>query len=93
MFLTKGWSPGLLHWLLTTSSTWQAGLFSGSVVSDSATPWTVARQAPLSMESSTRSTGVGCHSLLQEALYQLSNQLYELGILSTFQCYPLRIKM
>ena len=29
------------------------------------TPWTVARQAPLSMESPGKSTGVGCHSLLQ----------------------------
>ena len=32
-----------------------------------ATPWTVARQAPLSMEFSIlgQNTGVGCHSLLQ----------------------------
>ena len=31
-----------------------------------ATPWTVARQAPLSMGFSRQNTGVGCHSLLQE---------------------------
>ena len=30
-----------------------------------ATPWTVARQAPLSEELSRKNTGVGCHSLLQ----------------------------
>ena len=31
----------------------------------SATPWTVACQAPLSMDSPGQNTGVGCHSLLQ----------------------------
>ena len=30
-----------------------------------ATPWSVACQAPLSMEFSGKNTGVGCHSLLQ----------------------------
>ena len=30
-----------------------------------ATPWTVAHQAPLSMDSPGENTGVGCHSLLQ----------------------------
>ena len=30
-----------------------------------ATPWTVAHQAPLSMEFSGKNTGVGSHSLLQ----------------------------
>ena len=29
------------------------------------TPWTVARQAPLSMDSPDKNTGVDCHSLLQ----------------------------
>ena len=29
------------------------------------TPWTVAHQAPLSMEFSSKNTGAGCHSLLQ----------------------------
>ena len=36
-----------------------------SVVSDSAIPWTIACQAPLSMEFSRQNTGVGYHSLLQ----------------------------
>ena len=36
------------------------------VESDSATPWTVARQAPLSMGFPSKNTGVGCHFLLQE---------------------------
>ena len=36
-----------------------------SVMSDSATPRTVAHQAPLSMGSPGKDTGVGCHSLLQ----------------------------
>ena len=30
-----------------------------------ATPWTIARQAPLSMGSPGKNTGVGCHALLQ----------------------------
>ena len=35
-------------------------------MSDSfATPWTVAHQAPLSMEFPSKNTGVGCHFLLQ----------------------------
>ena len=29
------------------------------------TPWTVAHQAPLSMGSPGKNTGVGCHFLLQ----------------------------
>ena len=29
------------------------------------TPWTVAHQAPLSIEFSSKNTGVGCHALLQ----------------------------
>ena len=36
-----------------------------SVVSDSVTPWTVAYEDPLSMGFSSKSTGVGCHFLLQ----------------------------
>ena len=30
-----------------------------------ATPWTIALQAPLSMDSPGKNIGVGCHSLLQ----------------------------
>ena len=38
-----------------------------SVLSDCfVTPWTVARQAPLSWSSPGKKTGVGCHFLLQE---------------------------
>ena len=36
-----------------------------SVVSDSCNLWTVAHQAPLSMDSPGKNTGVGCHALLQ----------------------------
>ena len=36
-----------------------------SVMSDSATPWPVAHQAPLSRNSLGENTGVGCHFLLQ----------------------------
>ena len=55
-----------------------------------ATPWTVARQAPLTMDFPGKITGVGCHFLLQgifpiqglnssllycrQILYQLSYQ-------------------
>ena len=35
------------------------------VVSDSVTPWAVARQAPLSMGYPGRNSAVGCHFLLQ----------------------------
>ena len=34
-----------------------------------ATPWTVARQAPLSMDSPGKNTGVGCHSSFHNALH------------------------
>ena len=46
-------SPAL-HLLLSLSLTWLVG-----------TPWTVARQAPLSTGFPGKNTGVGCHSLLQ----------------------------
>ena len=36
-----------------------------SVVSNSATPWTIAHQAPLSRDSPGKNTGVVCHALLQ----------------------------
>ena len=35
------------------------------VMSDSATPWTVAHQAPLSLDSPDKNTGVSCYFLLQ----------------------------
>ena len=41
-------------------------LLSSSVVSNSfLTPWTVAGQAPLSLDFPGKSTGKGCHFLLQ----------------------------
>ena len=40
-------------------------LFSYSAMSDSETPGTVAYQAPLSRNSPGKSTGVGCHAVLQ----------------------------
>ena len=40
-------------------------MFSHSVMLDSATPWTVARQVPLVRgDSPGKNTGVGCHVLL-----------------------------
>ena len=39
---------------------------SHSVLSDSVTPWTLASQAPLSMEFSSKNTGVGCYFFLLE---------------------------
>ena len=40
-------------------------MLSHSVVSDSATPWTVAHQAPLAMDFPGKNTEVVCHFLLQ----------------------------
>ena len=43
--------------------------FGGGLVAKScptlATPWTVARQAPLAMDFPGKNTGMGCHFLLQ----------------------------
>ena len=47
----------------------EIGSISFSVVSDSVTPWTVAHQAPLSMGSPGKNTGVGGHSLLKETFF------------------------
>ena len=72
--VTQGLNPHLLRLLR-----WQVGslpvapmanpgriyVLSRSVVSDSATPWTAAHQVPLSWDSPGKSTGVGCHFLLQ----------------------------
>ena len=46
---------------LSTSSS----LLSLSVMSDSATPWTVAPRLPCPWDSPGKNTGVGCHALLQ----------------------------
>ena len=45
-----------------------------------ATPWTAAYQAPPSMDSPGKSTGVGCHCLLQNrAFHVLKQPNYETG--------------
>ena len=51
---------------------------SHSVGSDSATPWTVTRQAPLFMGFSRQNAGVGCHALLQVTY---STQEFNSGLL------------
>ena len=50
-------------------------------VSDSATPWTVARQLLCSGDSPGKSTGVGCHSLLQGIFLTQGLNLHLLGLL------------
>ena len=44
-------------------------------------PWTVAHQAPLSMDSSGKNTGVGCHALLQEIFPIQRSNLHLLRLL------------
>ena len=64
LVLKKTWTLQL--GILTVHCLWSLSeRVSRSVVSDSATPWTVARQAPLSMEFPRENTGMGSHSLLQ----------------------------
>ena len=46
-----------------------------------ATPWTVARQAPLSMEFSGKNIKVGCHFLLQGIFQTLGLNSCLLGLL------------
>ena len=43
-------------------------------------PWSVARQAPLSMDSPGKNTGVGCHALLQEIFLTQGSNLYLLHL-------------
>ena len=50
----------LANWMNWTEMKW-----SRSVISNSATPWTVAYQVPRPWDFSSKSTGVGCHFLLQ----------------------------
>ena len=50
------------HWLVNVKVKNES--FSRLVMSDSATPWIVACQAPLSVEFSGQDTGVDCHFLL-----------------------------
>ena len=44
-------------------------------------PWTVAHQAPLSMDSPGKNTGVGCHALLQEIFPIQRSNLHLLRLL------------
>ena len=48
---------------------------SRSVMANSATTWAIARQAPLSVNSPGKNTGMGCHSLLQEIFLTLGSNL------------------
>ena len=52
-----------LNWLILSSK--QSVCFRLSVMSDSAIPWTLARQAPLSKEFTGKNTGVAWDALLQ----------------------------
>ena len=65
--------PGILQartleWVAISFSSagrWKVKVKSLSRVRLSATPWIAAHQAPLSMDFPGKSTGVGCHCLLQ----------------------------
>ena len=56
---------GMAHTHTHTHTQWNTRLLACSVMSDSVTPWTVAHQAPLSMDSPGKNAGVGCPALLQ----------------------------
>ena len=67
--------PGILQartleWVAISFSNAWKWKWSCSVVSDLATPWTAAYQAPLSMGFPGKSTGVGCHCLLRVSTIQ-----------------------
>ena len=53
-----------------------------SVAFDSATPWTIARQAPWSVGLSWQDTGGGCHFLLQGFFQTWGSNLYLLDLLN-----------
>ena len=60
------------------------------VASDSVTPWTVADQAPLSMEFSSKNTGMGCHFHLQGIFLTQGSNMLLLCLLHCRQIlYPL----
>ena len=69
VLISKRWNSCVNNWSAPFSLLWNhvnayACGRSFSHVQLSATPWTVARQAPLSLGFSSKSTGVGCHFLL-----------------------------
>ena len=53
-----------------------------SLVFNSATPWTIARQTPLSMRLSWQDTGGGCHFLLQGFFQTWGSNPYLLDLLN-----------
>ena len=65
-------------------------VLSHSVMSDSATPWTVAHQGSPSMDFLDKNTGVGCHFLLQGIFLTQGLKLYLLCLLHCWCIlYPL----
>ena len=65
VFLTSEWSRKARIWLESEIKKGNDGDLVIKSCLTLATPWTVARQAPLSMDSPGKNTGVGCHFLLQ----------------------------
>ena len=64
-----------VYWVQLYVLSWQ-------VISDSVQPpWTIAHQAPLSMEFSRKNNGVGCHFLLQRIFPTQGSVLYLLCLL------------
>ena len=63
----RGWKRGFLLSSLAPSCNMsvKSESVSHSVLSDTATPRTLSRQAPLSRASPDKNTGVGCHALLR----------------------------
>ena len=79
----------ILEWVAISFSNackWKVKVKSLSCVQLFTTPWTAAYQATLSMEFSTKSTGVGCHCLLWSlATLPLFPSLVSLILYSTSQ--------
>ena len=67
--------------LLNHHATYVRACSVASVMSDSATQWTVTHQLPLSMGSPGKNTGVGCHALLQGIFLTQGSNLWLLQLL------------
>ena len=63
--LSWGTKKACMLQLPSCASMWCCVVLCCAVVPDSVTPWTVACQAPLSMDFPGKDPGVGCHLLLQ----------------------------
>ena len=75
--------------LLNHHATYVRACSVASVISYSATPWTVTHQLPLSMGSPGKNTGVGCHALLQGIFLTQGSNLWLLRLLHCRQIlYP-----